>query len=61
MQVDEGLIRAYLRATDGLAGLMDDRSVMGVLSLPEVVQVVEAEEDREALRDVAAGNARRGA
>ena len=49
-QVDEGLIRAYLRATDGLAGLTDDRSVMGVLSLPEVVQVVEAEEDREALR-----------
>ena len=50
VQVDEGLIRAYLRATDGLAGLTDDRSVMGVLSLPEVVQVVEAEEDREALR-----------
>ena len=48
VQVDEGLIRAYLRATDGLAGLTDDRSVMGVLSLPEVVQVVEAEEDREA-------------
>ena len=47
VQVDEGLIRAYLRATDGLAGLKDDRSVMGVLSLPEVVQV---EEDREALR-----------
>ena len=50
VQVDEGLIRAYLRATDALAGLADDRSVMGVLSLPEVVQVVEAEEDREALR-----------
>ena len=50
VQVDEGLIRAYLRATDGLAGLTDDRSVMGVLSLPEVVQVVETEEDREALR-----------
>ena len=50
VQVDEGLIRAYLRATDGLAGLTDDRSVMCVLSLPEVVQVVEAEEDREALR-----------
>ena len=50
VQVDEGLIRAYLRATDALTGLADDRSVMGVLSLPEVVQVVEAEEDREALR-----------
>ena len=50
VQVDEVLVRAYLRATDGLAGLTDDRSVMGVLSLPEVVQVVEAEEDREALR-----------
>ena len=50
VQVDEVLVRAYLRATDGLAGLTDDRSVMGVLSLPEVVQVVETEEDREALR-----------
>ena len=50
VQVDEVLVRAYLRATDGLAGLRDDRSVMGVLSLPEVVQVVETEEDREALR-----------
>ena len=50
VQVDEGLIRAYLRATDALEGLADDRSVMGVLSLPEVVQVVEAEEDQGALR-----------
>ena len=50
VQVDEVIVRAYLRATDGLAGLRDDRSVMGVLSLPEVVQVVETEEDREALR-----------
>ena len=50
VQVDEGLIRAYLRATDALAGLEDDRSVMGMLALPEVVQVVEAEEDRDALR-----------
>ena len=50
VQVDEGLIRAYLRATDALTGLADDRSVMGVLALPEVAQVVEAEEDREALR-----------
>ena len=50
VQVDEGLIRAYLRATDALTGLADDRSVMGMLALPEVVQVVEAEEDRDALR-----------
>ena len=39
-------------ATDALSGLRDDRSVMGVLALPEVAQVVEAEEDREALRSL---------
>ena len=48
--VDEGLIRAYLRATDGLSGLRDDRSMMNMLALPEVVQIIEAGEDCDALR-----------
>ena len=52
VQVDAALISAYLSATDALSGLRDDRSVMGVLALPEVAQVVEAEEDREALRSL---------
>ena len=44
------MIRAYLRATDGLTSLRDDRSMMNMLALPEVVQIIEAGEDCDALR-----------
>ena len=50
VQIDAGLLAAYMRAADSLTGLADDRSVMRMLTLPEVARVCEAEEDRDALR-----------
>lgn len=47
--VDEGLLEAYMRSMDGISGLPDDRTLLNVLRLPEVLQISEAEEDREAL------------
>lgn len=48
--VDAALARAYARAMDGVEGFVDDRTLMGILNMPEVVRVCEAEEDRDALR-----------
>ena len=49
--VDRALFDAYARALDEVAGggLHDDRSVMSIARLPEVLVVAEAEEDREAV------------
>ena len=49
--VDRPLFDAYARALDDLAGagLPDDRSLMSVARLPDVMTVTEAEEDRDAV------------
>lgn len=57
VQVDRGLFLAYRRALAQLAGeqgqegeaLADDRSLMKLAKLPDVLVVTEAEEDKEAL------------
>ena len=49
--VDRALYDAYARALDSVAGgdLQDDRSLMSIARLPDVLVVSEAEEDREAV------------
>ena len=51
VHVDHALFDAYARALDGLSGsgLKDDRSLMSVARLPDVLVVTEAEEDRDAV------------
>lgn len=50
---DQGLFRAYQKALEQLAQdgqLRDDRSLMSVARMPDVLLVTEAEEDQEALK-----------
>lgn len=48
---DRALFDAYAQALDGLsgAGMTDDRSLMSIARLPDVLVISEAEEDREAV------------
>ena len=48
---DRALFEAYARALDGLsdAGLKDDRTLMAIARMPDVLVVAEAEEDRDAV------------
>lgn len=51
--VDQGLFHAYQQALERLSGesaLRDDRTLMGLARLPDVLVVAEAEEDQAALR-----------
>ena len=50
--VDRALFDAYAAALDTVAdeGLRDDRSLMSVARMPDVMVITEAEEDQEALR-----------
>ena len=50
--VDRALFDAYASALDSVAdsGLRDDRSLMSVARMPDVMVITEAEEDQEALR-----------
>ena len=50
--VDKALFDAYAGALEGLAesGVRDDRSLMSIARLPDVLVVSEAEEDQEALQ-----------
>lgn len=48
--VDTNLLTAYMHATDDVAGLSDDRTLMNMLRFPDVVSISEAEEDLDALR-----------
>ena len=50
--VDRALFDAYASALDGLAdsGVRDDRSLMSIARMPDVMVVSEAEEDQDALR-----------
>lgn len=50
--VDRALFDAYAAALDTVAdaGLRDDRSLMSIARMPDVMVITEAEEDQEALR-----------
>ena len=66
VQVDEALFAAYvdaLRKLRGAAGpdLRDDRTLMGIAHMPDVMTVTEAEEDQDAVRALLEGRAGRGA
>lgn len=52
VQLDRALFDAYAQALDALAngGLRDDRSLMSVARMPDVMIVTEAEEDQDAVR-----------
>ena len=55
VQVDEALFRAYADALRSLAelsgsGLRDDRTLMGIARMPDVMTVTEADEDQDAVR-----------
>ena len=52
VQVDRALFYAYASALSGLtdSGVQDDRSLMSIARLPDVLVVTEAEEDQDALR-----------
>ena len=49
--VDRALFEAYARALDGVSdlGLRDDRTLMGIARLPDVMTVAEADEDQNAV------------
>ncbi|HWR24072.1 MAG TPA: YicC/YloC family endoribonuclease [Feifaniaceae bacterium] len=54
--VDEALLSVYLTASRRAAehlGLADDLTLTGALRLPDVTNILEAEEDREAVADLA--------
>ena len=48
---DRALFEVYAKALEGLkyVGVMDDRSLMAIAKMPDVLVVTEAEEDREAV------------
>lgn len=52
--VDRALFDAYAIALDSVAdsGLRDDRSLMSVARMPDVMVITEADEDQDALRDL---------
>ena len=55
VQVDEALFGAYADALRSLAelsgsGLRDDRTLMGIARMPDVMTVTEADEDQDAVR-----------
>ena len=52
--VDRALFDAYANALDTLAGgeLRDDRSLMSIARMPDVMTVTEGEEDQDALREL---------
>ena len=54
VQVDRALFDAYASALSGLtdSGVQDDRSLMSIARLPDVLVVTEAEEDQDALREL---------
>ena len=49
--VDRVLFEAYAAALDGVSdlGLMDDRTLMGIARMPDVMVVTEADEDQQAV------------
>lgn len=60
VQVDEALFNAYADALQTLSGssgpsLRDDRTLMGIARMPDVLTVAEAEEDQEAVKALMLG------
>lgn len=60
VQVDEALFNAYADALQTLSGssgpsLRDDRTLMGIARMPDVLTVTEAEEDQEAVKALMLG------
>ncbi|MBR0368089.1 MAG: YicC family protein [Clostridia bacterium] len=51
---DRALFEVYAKALEGLkyVGVMDDRSLMTIAKMPDVLVVTEAEEDRDAVTDL---------
>lgn len=54
VSVDRALFDAYAKALDTVAdsGLRDDRSLMAIARMPDVMVIAEAEEDQDALREL---------
>lgn len=54
ISVDRALFDAYAGALEGLSdsGLRDDRSLMTIARMPDVMVVTEADEDQDAVRDL---------
>ncbi len=52
VSLDRPLMDAYIKALDGVEGLKDDRTLMSLARFPDVLTVTEAEEDRDALREL---------
>ena len=54
VMADRALFEVYARALEGLkyVGVMDDRSLMTIAKMPDVLVVTEAEEDRDAVTDL---------
>ena len=54
VSVDRALFDAYATALEGLrdCGVQDDRTLMSIARLPDVMTVTEAEEDQDALREL---------
>lgn len=52
VSLDRPLMDAYMKALDGVEGLKDDRTLMSLARFPDVLTVTEAEEDRDALREL---------
>lgn len=52
--VDRALFDAYAAALEGLSdsGLSDDRSLMTIARMPDVMTITEADDDQEALREL---------
>ena len=54
VMADRALFEVYAKALEGLkyVGVMDDRSLMTIAKMPDVLVVTEAEEDRDAVTDL---------
>ncbi len=50
VRVDQALLGAYMRSLGEVEGLEDDRTLLNMARLPEVLQIEENPEDEEALR-----------
>lgn len=53
VRVDQALLGAYMHSLGELEGLEDDRTLLNMARLPEVLQIEENPEDEEALRALA--------
>lgn len=52
VELDKALFSAYQKALDGVEGLRDDRTLMGLARFPDVLTISEADEDQAALKSL---------